>query len=184
MSAPKRLKIRQQLNAPISFELDDIVPIFQRWIQEDTIPGLLIDVANYKHVPNGPGILLIGDEGDYSLEMIDGQLFFVYDRKRQTGNNISESIRILLATAQAALQAIEDESSLDLSIAEGATEITLLDRLQYPNEQAVFDAISNSVAHEVSKAYDWANPKFHQQSMDQRRPLTLQIQAEREAVPA
>ncbi len=36
-----------------------LIPIFHRWIQERWLPLSLIDVADYSHVPNGPGVMLV-----------------------------------------------------------------------------------------------------------------------------
>lgn len=184
MNAPKRLKIRQPLSAPEDFDLSEIIPVFHRWIQERSIPGGLIDVANYKHVPNGPGILLIGDEGDYSLEKVGGQLFFVYDRKRQTGDTLDESIAILLTTAQIALQMLAAESALGISPQHGGAEITLLDRLHYPNDQSTFDAINHSTAQAVAAATGQPHIHLTRSATDPRHPITLHIQSEQEIATA
>lgn len=180
MNAPKRLRIRLPLNAPSGFDITDIIPVFHRWIQANTVPGLLIDVADYKHVPNGPGIFLIGDEGDYSLDEVDGKLSLVYDRKRQTGSDLSESIRIVIETARAAGDALKAETDLGLSIADEAAELTLLDRLQYPNSLEVFDEIRHSIAEGIATVYGNSNVKLTYSASDARRPLTVKLDTEQE----
>ncbi len=46
---------------PDPIRLDDFIPLFHRWIQEQAIDGhLLIDVHDYSHIQQGPGILLVG----------------------------------------------------------------------------------------------------------------------------
>lgn len=180
MNAPKRLRIRLPLNTPANFDITDIVPVFHHWIQAKTVPGLLIDVADYKHVPNGPGIFLIGDEGDYSLEQVDGRFNLVYDRKRQTGGDLSESIRILFETAQVAGEALKAESDLGVSVADEAAELTLLDRLQYPNSLEVFDEIRHSIAEGIATVYGNSNVKLSYSASDARRPLTIHIETEQE----
>ena len=39
------------------------VPIFHRWIQTGAVDGLLIDVADYTHLTDGPRVLLVAHEG-------------------------------------------------------------------------------------------------------------------------
>ena len=52
----------------INIDIESFVPLFHNWIQEDRIPNhTMIDVANYKHIPDGPGIMLITHEGNFSL---------------------------------------------------------------------------------------------------------------------
>ena len=42
------------------------VPIFHEWIRDGTPGGLvLLDVADYAHVPESPGIMLISHDSNY-----------------------------------------------------------------------------------------------------------------------
>ena len=36
-----------------------IIPVFHKWIREQSIDELLIDVADYTHLPTGPNALLV-----------------------------------------------------------------------------------------------------------------------------
>mgnify|MGYP000317993773 CR=1 FL=1 len=182
MNAPKRLKIRLPLLAPNDFDIASIIPVFHRWIHNKSVPGLLIDVADYKHVPNGPGILLIGDEGDYSLDQADGRLSLVYDRKRQTGSELSESIRLVMEGVTAARRALEAETELGLRVADEAIQIIILDRLQYPNNAEIFDSVKGAVGAVVASAHGHADVDLTHVVTDPRRPLTIEIQLERTLV--
>jgi hypothetical protein len=67
--------------------LDTFIPVLHRWIKEHLLPEMSIDVANYAHVPDGPGVVLIGDANDYfvdqSLAAKTGpQLGLLVSRKR------------------------------------------------------------------------------------------------------
>ncbi len=53
---PKRISIKLFARNPQVVKPEAFVPVFQRWIQQHAVEGLLIDVADYKHVPDGPGI--------------------------------------------------------------------------------------------------------------------------------
>ncbi len=183
MKAPKRLKIRQPLSSPADFDITDIIPVFHRWIQEKSVPGLLIDVADYKHVPNGPGILLIGDEGDYSLDEIDGEIGLVYDRKRQTGEDLSESLDILIDHIEVARQALEAEKEMDLAATKDGAEIAILDRLQYPNNADVFDQVRQTLATKADASSGQTETLSHVKR-DPRRPLTIKVQPTSELVTA
>jgi hypothetical protein len=42
-----------------------LIPIYHHWIQNHSIPDhLLIDVADYEHVPEGPGTVLVAHEAN------------------------------------------------------------------------------------------------------------------------
>ena len=43
------------------------IELFHPWVSQQSLPGLLIDVADYQHVPNGPGVVLVGLEGEWYL---------------------------------------------------------------------------------------------------------------------
>ena len=62
--------------------LHDFIPVFHRWIQDDKLEGMLVDVTEYTHVYQGPGVLLIAHEANYSLDETDGRRGFLYAQKR------------------------------------------------------------------------------------------------------
>src|ERR1700676_5233406 len=57
------------------------IPVFHRWIQESICEELLIDVADYRYWPAGPGVLLVGHEANYSLDLSGWRLGLLYNRK-------------------------------------------------------------------------------------------------------
>jgi len=63
-------------------ESEAFIPIFHRWIKDHVLSELVIDVANYAHVPKGPGVVLIGHTGDYYLDDAEGRFGLLYSRKR------------------------------------------------------------------------------------------------------
>jgi hypothetical protein len=63
--------------------LEPFIPVFHEWIKHHRLPELLIDVANYAHVPQGPGVALIGHQGDYYLDEAEGRPGLLYSRKRE-----------------------------------------------------------------------------------------------------
>ena len=63
-----KLGIRLKIVPPESLVVSDYIPVFHRWIQGQVFEDhLLIDVHNYSHVKDGPGILLVAHEGQFSL---------------------------------------------------------------------------------------------------------------------
>jgi hypothetical protein len=64
-------------------ELEKFIPVFHDWIKHHKLPELLIDVANYAHVPKGPGVALIGNDSDYFIDDTDGRPGLLHSRKRE-----------------------------------------------------------------------------------------------------
>ena len=70
----QKFGIKLYLNANGSFDATDFIPVFHRWIQDKVVDDhLLIDVADYSHIPDGPGIMLVAHEGNISLDQKNHQ---------------------------------------------------------------------------------------------------------------
>ena len=53
----------------------EFVPVLHAWIQDHAVKDhTLIDVADYAHVHNGPGTLLVAHEANFYLDRTDGFL--------------------------------------------------------------------------------------------------------------
>jgi hypothetical protein len=77
-----QLKIFVSPESARGLELDAFIPIFHRWIKEHVLPELLVDVASYAHVPQGPGVVLIGHGSDYFMDQGGARLGLLHNRKR------------------------------------------------------------------------------------------------------
>ena len=73
----------------VPVDLEPFTPLFHEFIQKASVPGLLIDVADYAHVPNGPGIILIGNEVDYGIDSVGDVVLAIAHGKhdRQSGGS-------------------------------------------------------------------------------------------------
>src|SRR5256885_11267139 len=85
-----------------SVRLKDFIPVFHGWIQKQIFTGhLLIDVHDYSHMHQGPGILLVAHEGNVSIDVSDGRPGLMYYRKIPTG---LPSVQQLTSIFQSAVQ--------------------------------------------------------------------------------
>ncbi len=81
---------------PAGKTLEDFIPVFHGFIKNHSIKETLIDVANYAHVPDGPGVALIGNGGDYFLDEEKGRAGLIYSRKREApppGDRLVDTFR-------------------------------------------------------------------------------------------
>ena len=74
------LKLFTQTPTPAA-PADLYTPIFHRWIQGQSLEGVLIDVADYSHVYCGPGILLVTHAGNYAMDDANGRHGMSYTRR-------------------------------------------------------------------------------------------------------
>ena len=57
------------------------IDVFHRWIRDEVVDELLIDVADYRHVPAGPAVLLVGHQADYCMDHTGDRWGLRYNRK-------------------------------------------------------------------------------------------------------
>jgi len=116
--------------------LDRLVPVFHRWIQDRVVEGLLIDVADYSHVAKGPGVMLIGHEGNYSLDLGGAGPGVSYWRRRPIAGDLPQRLESICAIALRAARALAEEGDLGRAgcIRGDVIEIVANDRLAAPNE--------------------------------------------------
>jgi hypothetical protein len=130
----------------------DAIPVFHRWIQKRELPELLIDVADYAHVPEGPGVLLIAHEANYSLDYARGHFGLLYNRKAKADASAQDQLRQAYDSALAACHLLELEAEFggNLEFDPAHLELTLNDQLLHPNT----DEGWQEVAPEVQRFFD------------------------------
>ncbi len=125
-----------------------ITPIFQAWIQSHELPDHnLIDVADYAHVPEGPGILLVSDEANIYLDELDGKPGVTYSRKRPISGSLTDRIRTAFAFAIRTAAMLESAADLAGALKFDLTKwsFKINDRLAAPNEDATYQSIEGEL---------------------------------------
>jgi hypothetical protein len=146
MTAPKRIIVKLFIENPQDVHPEAVVHLFHRWIQQHAVEGLLIDVADYKHVFNGPSTILIGHEGEYAYTKSDGRTGLQYTLKHSAAESLHEALAIALRrTVDAAEKLQSDEALSGVHVNFHEIQIALADRLQYPNQPEVIAAVLPSV---------------------------------------
>jgi hypothetical protein len=132
---------------PAPADLSGAIPVFHRWIQRREFPELLIDIADYGHVPDGPGVMLIAHEANYSLDRSRGRLGVLYDRKATLDGTPSENLRQAYEAALAAARRLEEEPEFQgiLKVGLDEVEVILNDRLLFPNSAETWEAVRPDV---------------------------------------
>lgn len=129
------LKLLLKVSGNLDLDLDPIIPIFHGWIQNQVFDELLLDVADYRHVPNGPGVVLIGHEADYSVDNSDGRLGVKYNRKALAGGRNQDRLEQATRAVLHAAKRLEEDASLQQKLRFNGRDIELSinDRLLAPN---------------------------------------------------
>ena len=130
-------------------ELEEFIPVFHDWIQTQQIEELLIDVADYRHVPHGPGVVLVAHDAHYAMDLAEGQLGLLYSRRRETHpsrcaiQGVADRLRSVWHCALTACQRLEAHPGLHGRLQFRGNELLLRcnDRLQAPNTPAAYDEL-------------------------------------------
>ena len=177
---PFRTHVKFFFENPESIDLADFGAVFQRWIQGQVLDGLLIDVADYRHVFEGPGIVLIGHESDYTIENRDGRLGLLVTRKHQLEPDLQTQLRTTLRLALAAGELLEAETAFEprLKLRENEIEIRFADRLQLPNRPETFDLIQDDLRAVLTDVYGTEAVNLAAVQNDPRQLFTIAVHGE------
>jgi hypothetical protein len=127
-------------------ELESFIGVFHRWIKEHVLPELLVDVASYAHVPEGPGVVLIGHGSDYFMDQGAGRLGLLHNRKR-AGFPPAERLADLARRTLNAAALLERDPALSGKLRFATNELLfrINDRLAAPNTDATFASVRPEV---------------------------------------
>ena len=173
---PRRLALKLFTREPVAREaLAPYIGVFHRFIQQASVPGLLVDVADYAHVPDGPGIVLIGHDVDYGLDLVGGRSGLLTLCKREGERPLPELFAKALGRVAAAARALEAADEVDVAFAPDALELVIFDRLAAPNNDEAA-ALAAKELEPVARERLGAGVEIERVSGDDpRRALTLHL---------
>jgi hypothetical protein len=165
-------------------DLEPLIPVFLGWIQDQVGEGLLIDIADYSHVDGGPGVVLIGHEGNYSVDNTDHRLGIRYNRKAVLDGSNQDRLKQAARAALTACQRLEADPRLGGRLRFNGQEIEIFinDRLVAPNSDATrkafdpdFQAFSKKLFRggEYSLSYDGDPRKLFAVTLKSAQPFPV-----------
>ncbi len=125
-------------------ELRAFIEIFHRWIQGQKLEGVLIDVADYSHVHQGPGVMLVAHEGYWAMDESGGHVGMFYKRRRGGPEEALSALTSALRHALTAAGLVEGDTD-GVRFATDRVVVGFEDRLAAPNDSATFDALSGEL---------------------------------------
>lgn len=119
--------------------LGDAIPVFHRWIQNKTLPEMMIDVSDYEHVPSGPGIILVCHEAIYGLD----RLGLVYNRRAALNGSVEDRLQQAVQSVESAAALLENEPEFSgkLRFNRKAWEVAVFDRMLAPNNETTWKSL-------------------------------------------
>jgi hypothetical protein len=109
----QQLSVKLFLTGEARVDQDALIPVFHRWIREGRLDErVLVDVADYRHVHHGPGVMIIAHDAHYGLDEEDGEVGLLYTRKRDDIGEADEKLRDAFGKTLAACELLEAEPTL------------------------------------------------------------------------
>ena len=126
----------------LSIDLARFIDVFHAWVREQSMAELLVDVADYRHVSSGPGVMLIGHQADYNMDHAGGLFGLRYIRKAALDGDNNSRFRQALASAAHACVRLEEQFASDgpLTFSRNRFELVVNDRALAPNTVETYAA--------------------------------------------
>jgi len=153
----------QKINAkffaaePNKVPLTDFIDIFHGWIQ--ATDGVYHDVADYSHMQAGPGIVLVADDSNVSIDETGNRRGLLYSQKGQLSGSNIEKLSTVLRSALENCQRLEQDPALrgKLRFVGNQVEILVNDRLVAPNTGDAFEEIKPEIDFLARRLYSTTN---------------------------
>jgi hypothetical protein len=154
-----------------------VVNFFHLWVARQSMPEMLVDVAELLHVPNGPGVIAVGHEADYALDQTGGRWGVLYRRKTVLpGTNAGRVAQALQAAAMAAAL-LEGEFPGELAFSRHEFELIVNDRALAPNQPGTFAAAKVELTAGVQAFLGHAEFTLEPQGGDARRRFAVSVKS-------
>jgi hypothetical protein len=174
-------RILVKVYAETSAPLEHFIPAFHRWIRERVLDELVIDVADYGHVQDGPSVLLVGHASDYCWDQGEGRFGVTYTRKRDApdpAERLADAVRRALNAARL----LEREPGLEgLRFKTDELLVRALDRLHAPPDAAGFADLKGELEALAGRLFPGASVGIEREG-EPRDPLSARIRASTSSV--
>lgn len=148
----QKFQVKFFVENPEALDLEALIPVLHGFIRDAKLGEFVMDVADYGHVHQGPGVVLIGSGSDYYLDLGDGRPGLLYSRKRDFVGDTEAAFTDAVRRVLTAANLLENEPSLSVRFSLGDAVIRVNDRLAAVNDDASFAKFSPMIEKVLSKA--------------------------------
>jgi hypothetical protein len=155
------------------------IPMYHRWIQQNALEDLLIDVADYSHVPAGPGVMLIAHEGNYALDETGHERGVVYYSKHPVAGALPERFAHVASKTLKAAKLMKEDAELGDALKVPGTDLQFFanDRLVAPNTDAAYGELEPALRTFLDRLYAGA-PYTLARERDPKERLSVRVRAD------
>lgn len=130
----QRIQIKIAADSPVGLSLDPFIEIFGRWRKEKHEANW-VDLADYAHLPRGPGIMLVGQRCNVAFDLADPGPGILYTAKKGLSGSHAERLAAAFAWCLDLTKRLtaEPEFPKAVRLRSGALELRFNDRLETPD---------------------------------------------------
>ena len=172
----QHINIKLFINDPAEINLEKTIPLFHSWIQDQSLDDLLIDVADYRHVPSGPGVILVGHNAHYSFDNAEGELGILYNRKTVSESDPVEQLCQAADVVRTVCRMIAEDDAFKgrFGIATDRIQVLVNDRLLGTNDQEGFDRLLPDLSAALVRMFGEQDYEF-ERALDPRKRLSVMV---------
>jgi hypothetical protein len=151
----QRINVKLFVDAPAVVRLDAFLSIFARWRENKKDPSEWVDMADYAHVPKGPGIMIIGHQGNLALDLADPGPGILYANKKGLNGNHETRVLNTFGRALALARALTEEPEYParLSPRPSFWQLTFNDRMNTPNTDQTDSELGAAILRALDRIF-------------------------------
>ena len=171
----QKINVKVFTAEPNNIPLTDFIDIFHNWIQ--ATDGVYLDVADYSHMQAGPGIVLVADDANVSIDETGNRRGLLYSQKGKLSGSNLEKLNTVLRSALENCQRLEQEPALrgKLRFVGNEVEILVNDRLVASNTSHAFEEIRPEIDFLGRRLYASTNFTLLRNHEDPRHRLNVTL---------
>jgi hypothetical protein len=172
----QKLNVKFLVAPPDGVPLTRFIEVFHGWIQAGD--GDYHDVADYSHMQAGPGIVLVANEANISIDETENRRGLLFNQKRHLSGSNQEKLRTVVAAALENCRKLEAEPALrgKLRFSGNEAVIWVNDRLAGTNSEAFFQELKREIEPFAKQLYGDAVISLERDS-DPRKRLHVRIKS-------
>lgn len=174
----QHLNVKIFVDGELKVDLQRFIETFHRWVSAQVLDEMLIDVADYRHVPHGPGVVLIGLDADYGMNQTGGRFGLLHNRKAPVEGTNADRLRQALTAAASVCLRLESEME-GLRFSRTEFDLFINDRALAPNTAETFAACGDELTSALQGLLGHDDFELSYEVGDPRRLFTVAVRCAR-----
>ena len=172
----QNLAVKVFVEPPSLVPLTAFIDIFHGWIQASD--GEYHDIADYSHMQAGPGIILIANDANVSIDEAENRRGLLFSQKSRLEGSNQEKLRTVFRSALTNCRRLEEEPALRGKLSFGMNEvlISVNDRGMAANSDEAFEEFEADIGVVARELFGDSEVRY-ERNRDPRQRLNVRLKA-------